>query len=190
MSENLNPQKSYIHTLHLALIGHVDHGKSTLAGRTLYELGLVNENVIREYKEQSILLGKPTSEYAWVMDIVKEERLRGLTIEPSYQLLEADSKRIVLVDGPGHPTYTKNAILAIGASDSAVLVVAADDGIMDQTKEHAVLAFAFGIRDLIVVINKMDRTDPPFDHQRYEDIKLNILILLNEIGFDENRISR
>ncbi len=188
MSENPNSQKSYIRTLHVALIGHVDHGKSTLAGRTLYELGLVNEKVIQEYKEQSILSGKPTCEYAWVMDIVKEERLHGVTIVPSYRLLEVDTKRIVLVDGPGHPDYTKNTILAIGVSDSAVLVVAADDGIMDQTKEHAVLAYAFGIRDLIVVINKMDRTHPLFDRQRYEDIKLNILILLNEIGFDENSV--
>ena len=108
---SLDNENISIPTIHLCLIGHVDHGKSTLAGRALYELGIVKEEVILEYKEQATILGKPTSEYAWVMDIVKEERLRELTIEPSYQLIATNTKRIILVDGPGHPSYTKNAIL-------------------------------------------------------------------------------
>lgn len=189
MRNHDNDVRTSISTLHVALIGHIDHGKSTLAGRVLHELGLVSEDVIAEYKEQAALLGKSTFEYAWVMDTVKEERRIGLTIQPSYKLLEVNTKRIVLIDGPGHYKYTQNTILAIACADAAILLIAADDGIMVQTKEHATLAYALGIKDLIVVINKMDKIYPPYNHERFDELEIETTFLLTDIGFSSSRIS-
>lgn len=181
--DNSSPQP----TIHVALIGHVDHGKSTLAGRMLNELKLVSDETITEYREQAILLGKPTFEYAWVMDVVMQERQRGLTIEPSYRPLTISNKRIVLVDGPGHHLFAKNTILAISASDCVVLVVAADDGIKAQTEEHVVISRAFGISEVVVVVNKMDKAYPPFSEERFQELTQDLQNLLARYGFDSRQ---
>ncbi|MCD6248001.1 MAG: elongation factor 1-alpha, partial [Hadesarchaea archaeon] len=125
--------------LNLVTIGHVDHGKSTLVGRTFYEKGLIDDTVIRKFEEMGDK-GK-TFKFAWVMDTIKEERERGLTIDLAHRKFETDKYYFTVIDAPGHRDFVKNMITGASQADAAVLVVAADDGIMPQTREHAALAY-------------------------------------------------
>lgn len=165
--------------LNLAIIGHVDHGKSTLVGRTFYETGKIDDSVIEEFEEMGEK-GK-TFKFAWVMDAVKEERERGLTIDLAHEKFETDDFYFTVIDAPGHSDFVKNMITGASQADAAVLVVAADDGIMPQTREHAALAYTLGIGQLVVVINKMDKVG--FKQDTFEEIKENLIKLLSGIGF-------
>jgi elongation factor 1-alpha len=159
--------------INLVFIGHVDHGKSTLIGRTLVETGVISE---KELKEEA-----GSFKFAWIMDREKEERERGVTIDVAYQKFETPKNIITIIDAPGHRDFIKNMITGASQADAAVLVVAADDGIMPQTKEHAVLAFTLGVDQLIVAINKMDLVN--FDQGVYEKLRREIQILLSSIGY-------
>jgi elongation factor 1-alpha len=159
--------------VNLVFIGHVDHGKSTTIGRLLFELGLVSEKDL--HPEAG------SFKFAWVMDREKEERERGLTIGIAYQKLETERNLITIIDAPGHRDFVKNMITGASQADAAVLVVAADDGIMPQTKEHAALAFTLGINQLIVAINKMDLVG--YDRNVYEKLRMDLVHLLTSIGY-------
>lgn len=165
--------------MNLAVIGHVDHGKSTLIGRTFYETGKIDDSVIEEFEKMGEK-GK-TFKFAWVMDAVKEERERGLTIDLAHEKFETDEFYFTVIDAPGHRDFVKNMITGASQADAAVLVVAADDGIMPQTREHAALAYTLGINQLVVVINKMDKVN--YEQPTYEKIKENLVKLLSGIGY-------
>ena len=159
--------------VNLVFIGHVDHGKSTLIGRLLVELGIVSE---KELKDEA-----GSFKFAWVMDREKEERARGLTIDIAYQKIETSKNTITIIDAPGHRDFVRNMITGASQADAAVLVVAADDGIMPQTREHAALAFTLGVGQLVVAINKMDLVG--FSETAYESLKNNVISLLSGLGY-------
>ena len=159
--------------VNLVFIGHVDHGKSTLVGRVLLEQGIISE---KDLKEEA-----GSFKFAWVMDRLKEERERGLTIDISYQKLETPKNMITIIDAPGHRDFVKNMITGASQADAAVLVIAADDGIMPQTREHAALAFTLGVEQLTVAMNKMDLVN--FDREVYERLKRETVALLAGIGY-------
>ena len=165
--------------VNLVFIGHVDHGKSTLVGRLLFERGLISESVIKKFEAMGDK-GK-TFKFAWVMDRLKEERERGVTIELSYGKLETSKNEITIIDAPGHRDFVKNMITGASQADAAVLVVAADDGVMPQTREHAALAFTLGVGQLIVAINKMDLVG--YSQEVYERLKQETTTLLGSIGY-------
>jgi len=165
--------------MNLIVIGHVDHGKSTLLGRLLYEKGLVDETQIKKFEDMGDK-GK-TFKFAWVFDTTKEERERGLTIDLSHQRFETEKYYFTIIDAPGHRDFVKNMITGASQADAAVLVVAADDGIMPQTREHAALAFTLGVGQLVVVINKMDLVG--YKQEIYNKIKSELIDLLRGIGF-------
>ncbi|RLI88576.1 MAG: elongation factor 1-alpha, partial [Candidatus Altiarchaeales archaeon] len=142
--------------INLVFIGHVDHGKSTLVGRLLYELGEVPEQVMKKYREEAEKLGKATFEYAWVMDSLKDERERGLTIDIAHKKFETDKNYFTIIDAPGHRDFVKNMITGTSQADAAVLVISVKEGVQPQTKEHAFLAKTMGVPQLLVVLNKMD----------------------------------
>ncbi|OKY77140.1 MAG: Translation elongation factor EF-1 alpha GTPase [Candidatus Methanohalarchaeum thermophilum] len=167
--------------LNLALIGHVDHGKSTLVGRLLYETGNVPEHVIEEYKKEAEEKGKSTFEFAWVMDELSEERERGLTIDIAHKRFDTDSYYFTIVDCPGHRDFVKNMITGASQADAAVLVVDASEGVMPQTKEHVYLSKTLGIDQMIVAVNKMDKVD--WDENKYEQVESEIDELLKRIGY-------
>jgi elongation factor 1-alpha len=159
--------------VNLVFIGHVDHGKSTLIGRLLVELGVVSE---KELSEEA-----GSFKFAWLVDHEKEERERGLTIGVAYQKLETSKNYITIIDAPGHRDFVKNMITGASQADAAVLVVAADDGIMPQTREHAALAFTLGVGQLLVAINKMDLVG--YDKVVYEKLRNDLISLLSGIGY-------
>ena len=171
----------------LAIIGHVDHGKSTLVGRLLYETENVPEHVIEQHKEEAEEKGKGGFEFAYVMDNLAEERERGVTIDIAHQEFDTDEYYFTIVDCPGHRDFVKNMITGASQADNAVLVVAADDGVQPQTQEHVFLARTLGIDELIIGINKMDLVD--YEESRFEQAKDEVNDLLDQVRFDKNKVS-
>ena len=167
--------------MNLVFVGHVDHGKSTTVGRILYEKGVVSDQVMKKYKEEAEKSGKGTFEFAWVMDNMKEERERGLTIDVAHRRFDTDKYYFTIIDAPGHRDFVKNMITGTSQADAAVLIVAANDGVMAQTKEHAWLARTLGISQLIVALNKMDTVN--FDEKKFNERKKEVEELLKPVGF-------
>ncbi len=166
----------------LAIIGHVDHGKSTLVGRLLYETGSVPEHVIEQHREEAEEKGKGGFEFAYVMDNLAEERERGVTIDIAHQEFSTDEYDFTIVDCPGHRDFVKNMITGASQADNAVLVVAADDGVAPQTQEHVFLARTLGIDELIIGINKMDVVD--YKEDTYNDVVDEVSQLLKQVQFN------
>ncbi|MFC4448907.1 translation elongation factor EF-1 subunit alpha [Halorussus aquaticus] len=166
----------------LAIIGHVDHGKSTLVGRLLYETGSVPEHVIEQHKEEAEEKGKGGFEFAYVMDNLAEERERGVTIDIAHQEFDTDEYYFTIVDCPGHRDFVKNMITGASQADNAVLVVAADDGVAPQTQEHVFLARTLGINELIVGVNKMDIVD--YKESTYKEVVSEVKDLLKQVQFN------
>ncbi|RZN49289.1 translation elongation factor EF-1 subunit alpha [archaeon] len=165
--------------MNVAFIGHVDHGKSTTVGQLLLQHGDIRDTVIKKFEDMGEK-GK-TFKFAWVMDSLKEERERGVTIDLAHKKFETDNKYITIVDCPGHRDFVKNMITGASQADAAVLVVAANDGVMPQTKEHVFLARTLGITNLVVAINKMDVVD--YKEEKFNEIKDAVSKLIRVVGF-------
>jgi len=172
--------------LNLVFIGHVDHGKSTLVGRTLYDSGALSEQDYRKLQQEAESRGKGTFAFAYVMDNLKEERERGVTIDVAYKKFEGKNNTFTIIDAPGHKDFVKNMITGTSQADAAVLVISAKEGIMPQTKEHAFLAQVMGIKQLAVAVNKMDEVN--YDQKRFEELKKEIEKLLGGIGFKPENV--
>ena len=172
--------------LNLIFIGHIDHGKSTTVGRLLYETGAISEQDIRKLKEEATKYNKPTFEFAFVMDQLKEERERGITIDIAHKEFQTPKYYFTIIDAPGHRDFVKNMITGASQADAAVLVISCADGVQAQTREHAYLAKVLGINQLIVGINKMDAVN--YDRVKYEEVKASIMNLLKTVGYDTSKI--
>ena len=167
--------------LNLVFIGHVDSGKSTSVGRILYETGAITEQVLNKLKDEAKKLGKDTFEFAYVMDSLKEERERGVTIDIAHKEFETDKYHCTIIDAPGHRDFVKNMITGASQADAAVLVVSVKDGIQPQTKEHAFLAKVLGINQIAVNLNKMDAVG--YKEEEYKKVKDQAAELLKGIGY-------
>ncbi|BAI61297.1 elongation factor 1-alpha [Methanocella paludicola SANAE] len=172
--------------MNLAVIGHIDHGKSTLVGRLMFETGAVPAHVIEQYRKEAESKGKATFEFAWVMDSLKEERERGITIDIAHRRFDTEKFYFTVVDCPGHRDFVKNMITGASQADAAILVVGAPDGVMQQTKEHIFLSRTLGISQLIVAINKMDAVN--YDQKRYDEVKTEVSKILKMVGFKTDTI--
>jgi len=172
--------------MNLAIIGHVDHGKSTLVGRLLFETENVPEHVIEQYREEAEEKGKSGFEFAYVMDSLDEERERGVTIDIAHQRFDTDEYYFTIIDAPGHRDFVKNMITGASQADNAVLVVDVQDGVQPQTKEHVFLAKTLGINELIVAINKMDTVD--YDEGDYNDTVEEIEQLLKSVNISADDV--
>ena len=172
--------------MNLAVIGHIDHGKSTTVGRMMFETGAVPAHIIEAYRKEAESKGKATFEFAWVMDNLKEERERGITIDIAHKRFDTPKYYFTVVDCPGHRDFVKNMITGASQADAAILVVAAPDGVMEQTKEHVFLARTLGITQLIIAINKMDAVK--FDEKRFNDVKKDLSDLVKMVGYKPDEI--
>jgi len=173
--------------MNLAMIGHIDHGKSTLLGRLLMDAGAIDPHLVEEYKKKADAIGKATFEFAWVMDSLKDERERGITIDIAHQRLDTDKYYYTIVDCPGHRDFVKNMITGTSQADAAVLVVDAKDGIKEQTKEHVFLSRTLGVTQLIIAVNKMDRVS--YDEKSFVELKKSLLALLGTVGYKEEHLT-
>lgn len=165
-------------------------------GHFLYLIGAVDERTIAAYEEEAKRLGKETFKYAWVLDRIKEERERGLTIDLAHSKFETNKYYFTLIDAPGHRDFIKNMITGASQADAAILVVSAKKGEYEtgispggQTREHAFLAFMLGIKQLIVLINKMDDTTVNWSKERYGECKQGVTDLLKTIGYNVAKVN-
>ncbi len=173
--------------MNLAVIGHIDHGKSTLVGRLLYETGTIPAHVIEKYKVEAEEKGKGSFAFAWVMDSLKEERERGITIDIAHKRFDTAKYYYTIVDCPGHRDFVKNMITGASQADAAILTVDAKDGVMEQTKEHVFLSTTLGINQLIIAVNKMDSVD--YSEDRFNEVKEDVSALLKMVGYKPDGIN-
>ena len=176
--------------LNLVIMGHVDHGKSTTTGHLFYLAGAVDERTAKAYEEEAKKMGKESFKFAWVVDRLKEERERGLTIDLAFMRFETPKYFFTVIDAPGHRDFIKNMVTGASQADGAVLFVSAKRGEFEagigpggQTREHAFLAFTLGVRQLVVAINKMDDASVNWSQERYNEIKNEIARLLKTVGY-------
>lgn len=185
----LKPHKSFV------VIGHVDAGKSTLMGRLLFDLGIIDAKTVNNLVRQSEKLGKGSFALAWIMDQTSEERSRGVTVDICATNFETETSRFTAIDAPGHKDFVPQMISGVSQADLALLVIDSITGefesgfTMDgQTKEHTILARNLGIAKVCVVVNKMDKED--WSERRFEDIKFQMTEFLtgSDIGFSSDQI--
>ncbi len=173
--------------INLVFIGHVDHGKSTTVGRLMFDSGNISEQALRKLKDLAAQHGKAGFEFAYVMDNLKEERERGVTIDLAHKKFETDKYYFTIIDAPGHRDFVKNMITGASQADAAVLVVAANDGVNSQTKEHVFLSKTLGVQQMIVAINKMDLQD--WSEARFNEVKEQVSNLLKSVGYKVDQIT-
>jgi len=181
--------------LNLIVIGHVDHGKSTLVGRLLMDRGFIDEKTIKEAEETAKKLGKESEKYAFLLDRLKEERERGITINLTFMKFETKKYFFTIIDAPGHRDFVKNMITGASQADAAILAVSAKKGEFEagmspegQTREHLILAKTMGIDQIIVAITKMDLTEPPYDEKRYKEIVDTLTKFMKSFGFKTDKV--
>ena len=182
--------------LNIIIMGHVDNGKSTTTGHLLYLAGVIDQRTIDAYKQEAEQMGKGTFHFAWVLDNLKEERERGVTIDLRFLQFPTKKYNMTVIDAPGHRDFIKNMITGASQADAAVLFSSAKKGEFEagigaggQTREHAFLAFTLGIRQLIVGINKMDDLTVNWSKDRYEEMKNELSRMLKIVGFKVDKIN-
>lgn len=180
--------------LYIVVIGHVDAGKSTLMGRLLCELGEVSQKTLHKYEQESKKIGKQSFMYAWVLDETGEERVRGITMDVGRAQFETKTKRVIVLDAPGHADFIPNMITGAGQADVALLVVDATRGEFEsgfdlggQTREHALLVRSLGVNQLAVAVNKLDTNN--WSQDRFNEITNKLKVFLKQAGFKESDVT-
>lgn len=181
--------------LNLVVIGHVDSGKSTSTGHLIYKCGGIDKRTIEKFEKEAAEMGKGSFKYAWVLDKLKAERERGITIDIALWKFETAKSVFTIIDAPGHRDFIKNMITGTSQADAAILIIAAGQGEFEagiskegQTREHALLAFTMGVKQMIVAINKMDDKSVNWDQKRYDEIKKEVSDYLKKIGYNPEKI--
>merc|ERR1711957_953180 len=179
--------------LNLVVIGHVDSGKSTSTGHLIYKCGGIDARTIEKFEKEANESGKGSFKYAWVLDKLKAERERGITIDIALWKFESSKRTYTVIDAPGHRDFIKNMITGTSQADAAVLMIASGEGEFEagfskdgQTREHALLAQTMGVGQMIVAINKMDTSK--YSEKRYLEIKSELSIYLKKVGYNPAKI--
>lgn len=164
--------------MNIVLVGHVDHGKSTLIGRLLYDTDSLPEGVYEEVKQVSEELGKEV-EFAYLLDSLEEEREQNVTIDTTQIFFKTSKRDYTIIDAPGHKEFLKNMITGASLAEAAVLIVDAKEGVQEQTTRHAYILSLLGLKQVIVVLNKMDLVD--YSEETYEKVKKDTLDFLKKL---------
>jgi elongation factor 1-alpha len=182
--------------VNLVVIGHVDAGKSTTTGHLIYKCGGIDKRTIEKFEKEAAELGKSSFKYAWVLDNLKAERERGITIDIALWKFESPKYYFTVIDAPGHRDFIKNMITGTSQADAAVLVIDSSMGGFEagiskdgQTREHALLAFTLGVKQMIVATNKMDDGTVMYGEARYEEIKSEVSGYLKKVGYKPMKIN-
>jgi len=177
--------------VNLVVIGHVDSGKSTSTGHLIYKCGGIDKRTIEKFEKEASEMGKGSFKYAWVLDKLKAERERGITIDIALWKFETKKYYFTIIDAPGHRDFIKNMITGTSQADVAILMIASPPGEFEagyskngQTREHALLAFTLGVKHMIVCINKMDDKTVNFGEARYKEIKEELSKFLLKVGYN------
>merc|ERR1712174_140949 len=176
--------------------GHVDSGKSTTTGHLIFKSGGIDKRAIEKFEKEAAEMGKGSFKYAWVLDKLKAERERGITIDIALWKFETNNYEVTIIDAPGHRDFIKNMITGTSQADCAVLIVAAGVGEFEagiskngQTREHALLAFTLGVKQLIIGVNKMDSTEPPYSEKRFSEISSEVSNYVKKVGYNPKAVA-
>merc|ERR1711965_599200 len=174
----------------IVVIGHVDSGKSTTTGHLIYKCGGIDKRTIEKFEKEAEEMGKASFKYAWVLDKLKAERERGITIDIALWKFESEKSVFTIIDAPGHRDFIKNMITGTSQADVAILMIASPSGEFEsgwskegQTREHALLAFTMGVKQMIVCCNKMDAKGADYKEERFNEIKTEVSSYLKQVGF-------
>jgi len=180
--------------INIVVIGHVDSGKSTTTGHLIYKCGGIDKRTIEKFEKEAAEIGKSSFKYAWVLDKLKAERERGITIDISLWKFETPKFYVTIIDAPGHRDFIKNMITGTSQADCAVLIVAAGTGEFEagigkdgQTREHALLAYTLGVKQLIVAVNKMDSIK--FEEKRFREIVEEVSNFIKKVGYNPKAVA-
>jgi sulfate adenylyltransferase large subunit len=167
--------------LSFVIVGHVDHGKSTLIGRLLYDTDSLPPDKIEEVQKASAKAGKET-EFAYLLDHLEEERKQGITIDTTQVFFKTDKRRYVIIDAPGHVEFVKNMITGASQAEAAILIIDVTEGVKEQTRRHSYMLSLLGLHQVVVVLNKMDLVD--FSQNRFETVKKDAHRWLKSINIE------
>lgn len=177
--------------INLVVIGHVDAGKSTTTGHLIYKCGGIDKRTIEKFEKEAAEMGKGSFKYAWVLDKLKAERERGITIDIALWKFKTEKYMVTIIDAPGHRDFIKNMITGTSQADCGVLIVASSTGEFEagiskngQTREHALLAYTLGVKQLIVGVNKIDNTEPPYSEKRFNEIVTEVKAYVKKVGYN------
>jgi len=186
--------KEKVH-INIVVIGHVDAGKSTTTGHLIYKCGGIDKRTIEKFEKESKDMGKASFKYAWVLDKLKAERERGITIDIALWKFETTKYYFTIIDAPGHRDFIKNMITGTSQADCAVLVIASPTGEFEagiakngQTREHALLAYTLGVKQMIVLVNKMDEKSTNWSEARFNEIKNEVSGFIKKIGYNPEKV--
>ena len=178
--------------INLVVIGHVDSGKSTTTGHLIYACGGIDKRTIERFEKEANDIGKGSFKYAWVLDKMKAERERGITIDISLWKFQTEKYNFTIIDAPGQRDFIKNMNTGTSQADVAILIIAAGTGEFEagyskngQTREHALLANTLGVKQMIVCINKMDDKSVNYSEARYNEIKTEMTSFLSKVGYQK-----
>ena len=187
--------KDKIH-ISLVVIGHLNAGKSTTTGHLIYKCGGVDKKTIDKYERESNELGRASHRFAWVTDNLQAERERGITIDITLWKFSSKKYDFTIIDTPGNRGFIKNMITGTSQADVALMLVDATQGNFEsgisregQTREHALLAYTLGVKQMIVAVNKMDDATVNFSERRYEEIKQSVSNYLKKVGYKSSKVS-
>jgi elongation factor 1-alpha len=180
--------------INLVVIGHVDAGKSTTTGHLIYKCGGIDKRTLEKFEKEAKEIGKASFKYAWVLDKLKAERERGITIDISLWKFESPRYYFTVIDAPGHRDFIKNMITGTSQADCAILVIASGQGEFEagiakngQTREHALLAYTLGVKQMIVCVNKMDDKSVSYKQERFDEIKKEVSNFIKKIGYNPEK---
>lgn len=181
--------------INVVVIGHVDSGKSTTTGHLIYKCGGIDERSLRALEKEAALANKGSFAFAWILDKIKASRESGMTIKTSLNRFETPNYQVTIIDAPGHKDFVKNMTTGTSQADFAMLMISAQMGEFEagiseegQTKEHALLAYTLGIKQVIVVVNKMDQQTIKYSKERFDEIVNEAGAFLKRIGFTADRV--
>jgi len=162
--------------------GSVDDGKSTLIGRLLYESKALFDDQLAALAADSKKVGTRPGEldYALLLDGLSAEREQGITIDVAYRFFSTDKRNFIVADTPGHEQYTRNMVTGASTADLSIILVDARKGMLVQTRRHSFLVSLLGIRNVVVVVNKMDLVD--YSEKTFRDIETEYLKFAAELG--------
>ncbi|TCK92474.1 sulfate adenylyltransferase subunit 1 [Natranaerovirga hydrolytica] len=166
-------------TLNIVVVGHVDHGKSTLIGRLLYDTDSLPEGAIDKVKQLAKEKGK-SFEYAYLLDAFEEEQEQGITIDTTQLQFATDKRDYVIIDAPGHKEFLKNMISGAANAEAAFLLVDANEGVQEQSRRHGYILSLLGVKKVYVIVNKMDLVD--YSEERFIKIKDEFETFLNNLN--------
>ena len=188
----MGKQKTHVN---IVVIGHVDAGKSTTTGHLIYKCGGIDKRTIEKFEKEAHEMGKGSFKYAWVLDKLKAERERGITIDIALWKFETSKYHFTIIDAPGHRDFIKNMITGTSQADVAILIIASPPGEFEagiakngQTREHALLAYTLGVKQLIVGVNKMDDKNVSYGEDRFKEIQKEVQGFIKRIGFNPKTV--